>query len=90
MLCTRLTSIPIRLDSLRMASRPSRLRVNLRYLRRRCESQKVCFDSRAEALDGAESAMEAGRVKPGCHLMPYLCERCAAWHLKNERIVFRP
>lgn len=72
-----------------MASRPSRLRINLRQqLPRKCESRKFCYPTKDEALDGAERLMELGRVNPGCHIMPYQCSICGAWHVANQRIVF--
>lgn len=70
-----------------MASTPTRQRVRIDRLGVRCESQKICYATRALALEGAERAMEAGRVSPGCHLMPYACDRCSAWHIRNQRIV---
>jgi hypothetical protein len=32
--------------------------------------------------------MMAGRVDPGCHITPYLCDDCRRWHTRNRRIVF--
>ena len=70
-----------------MASRPTRLRVPLDRWYRRCPSQKVCFDTKAQALDAAERLMEKGEVNPGCHMTPYLCDECQRWHVANRRIV---
>ena len=71
-----------------MASRPTRLSITDKSLHVRCETFKVGYASYHEALDGAERAMEQDRVNPGCHLMPYYCERCGEWHTRNQKIVF--
>jgi hypothetical protein len=72
-----------------MASRPTRQRVNLQSGGfRRCISQKVGFRSRAQALDAAERMMDAGRVRPGCHITPYACDDCGEWHVANRVIVW--
>jgi len=71
-----------------MASYPTRLRVSLRSMGfRRCESQKVGYATRAEALIAAERTMDAGQVKPGCHITPYECQDCGEWHVANRVIV---
>lgn len=70
-----------------MASTPTRNHLDLTRLRRRCETFKVTYETRQDALEGAERGMEAGSVDPGCHLTPYLCERCGHWHVRNRRIV---
>lgn len=66
-----------------------RVRINPEQVVRRCETFKVCHKTRQAALDASEHQMEAGRVDRGCHLMPYLCDQCGLWHLRNHRIVFR-
>ena len=73
-----------------MASQPTRQKLDPDRIHRRCESQKVCHRTRADALDAAESQMERGEVEPGCHLMPYECPQCGYWHLGNQRIVWVP
>lgn len=70
-----------------MASRPTRQRLRGDQIRRRCETFKVGFATREDALAGCEQAMDKGLVSPGCHLMPYLCDRCGEWHMRNHRIV---
>lgn len=55
---------------------------------RRCTSFKAEYVSLAQAEDAAEDQMDAGFVRPGCHLTPYLCEECGRWHLANRQIVF--
>lgn len=72
-----------------MASSPTRLKVDLDTMRA-CETQKVCFRTRAEALDAAERLMHLGRVTPGCHITPYECDRCGRWHVRNRVIVALP
>jgi hypothetical protein len=62
------------------------MRLNVK-LTRRCDSQKVGWCTRAEALDAAEIMMVNGHVNPGCHITPYLCQRCGEWHVANKRIV---
>jgi hypothetical protein len=49
---------------------------------------KTAYATRAEALDACEAQMDAGRAQPGCHIMPYRCDRCGAWHTRQQRIVF--
>lgn len=71
-----------------MASDPTRMSVRVDRLSRKCETLKISYATRAEALDGCEQAMEADRVHPGCHLMPYECDACGEWHIRNHRIVF--
>lgn len=56
---------------------------------RTCATGKVCHESMAEARIAAERAMEAGEVDPGCHVEPFLCSSCHAYHTGNRRIVFR-
>lgn len=71
-----------------MASSPTRQRVDLRSSGfRRCDSQKVGYDTYEAALAAAELMMAAGKVKPGCHITPYECEDCDEWHLGNKVIV---
>jgi hypothetical protein len=74
-----------------MASSPTRRRVALRDGRplfyTTCETQKQTYVDKADALDAAERLMEQGKVDPGCHLTPYTCARCGAWHIYNRRIV---
>lgn len=67
-----------------MASHPTRLHVREFH---KCESEKVGYQTKAEALDGAERMMEAGLVRPGCHITPYPCTRCGEWHVANRIIV---
>lgn len=75
-----------------MASSPTRQHAKVEAIKKRrtgrCESAKVTYDSKAEALDAAEVMMDRGFVAPGCHLTPYACERCGHWHVGNRRIVF--
>ena len=71
-----------------MASRPTRQRIRVDHLARKCESMKVSFATRDEALAACEQQMDAGRVSPGCHITPYRCERCGLWHMANKQIVF--
>ncbi len=70
-----------------MSSSPTRLRIDVDSLVRRCESQKVCYDDKPMAQVAAEGVMESGRVDPGFHIMTYECDRCGAWHIYNQRIV---
>ena len=49
---------------------------------------KIGYATRVAALDACESQMDAGRVEPGCHVMPYRCDVCGEWHTRNQRIVF--
>ena len=74
-----------------MASSPTRKRIvperERNYLSK-CSSLKTGFPTKREALDHAEDLMELGRVKPGCHLTPYLCDECHDWHVYNRTIVF--
>ena len=70
-----------------MASSPSRLRVNQRRLRR-CETQKVGYQTYTEALDVAERMMALGHVEVGCHIVPYRCDACQEWHVGNHRLVW--
>jgi hypothetical protein len=73
-----------------MASSPSRMRVRVDRLMRRCSTFKVGYATRAEALDACEAGMLAGRVSPGCHLMPYACDLCSQWHMRNVQVVGLP
>lgn len=66
-----------------------RVRINPKKVSRMCETFKVCHLTRQAALDASERQMEAGKVDRGCHLMPYLCDQCGRWHLRNHRIVFK-
>ncbi len=52
----------------------------------RCSSQKIGYRDKSEALDAAETMMEAGRVNPGCHITPYLCKECRQYHVWNRPI----
>jgi hypothetical protein len=71
-----------------MASTATRLRVPWERARtHKCESRKFGYPTKAAALDGAELLMEKGRVDPGCHITPYLCDDCGDWHVYNRRIV---
>jgi len=72
-----------------MASTPTRQRVRLIAGGfRKCESEKIGYATKEEALRAAERMMDAGKVKPGCHITPYPCDRCSEWHVSNRRIVF--
>jgi len=73
-----------------MASRATRQHLRVDRLAVRCESFKVSYDSRAEALHNAEQQMIAGRVARGSHIVPYLCDRCGRWHLTNEHVISVP
>ncbi len=73
-----------------MASRATRLKVRPDRLDVKCVTLKIGHATRALALDAAEAGMLAGAVQTGCHLMPYACDRCGQWHVRNERIVFVP
>lgn len=65
--------------------RPERRRVSPS----RCTSFKLGYVSYEAARDAAEQAMELGDVKPGCHVMPYECDECTAWHIANKLIRFK-
>lgn len=81
---TRITNV----GAGRMSSSPTRLAVNINSAKHRmCESQKYCFGTKDDALDGAERLMELDKVKPGCHITPYLCDDCGNWHVFNRVIV---
>ena len=72
-----------------MASSPTRQRVRLIAGGfRRCESEKIGYATKEEALKAAELMMLAGKVQRGCHVTPYHCDRCPDWHVANRRIVF--
>lgn len=72
-----------------MASRATRLHINLRQqLPIKCDSRKVGLPTKDAALNLAERLMDQGKVDPGCHITPYLCDRCGEWHVTNRRIVF--
>lgn len=73
-----------------MASRPTRLKIDVEDFARTCATHKVAFPSYAAALDGAERAMENGHVTPGCHITPYECQECGRWHVRNRVIVPLP
>lgn len=71
-----------------MASSPTRQRISVASFGfRRCESQKVGFSTYDEALTVAERMMDANKVKPGCHITPYVCDRCGEYHVANCIIV---
>lgn len=71
-----------------MASKPTRLHLDVTHQHlMRCVAMKRGYVTRAQALDVAEAQMDEGRVKPGCHITPYLCEHCGEWHLCNRVIV---
>ena len=55
---------------------------------RRCETQKVGYPTYEAALDIAERMMDVGKVRPGCHITPYLCDACGEYHVANRVIVF--
>ena len=71
-----------------MASSATRLHVRVDRLTRKCETMKIGYPTRDDALEACEGQMRAGRVDPGCHVMPYRCDQCGAWHTRNQRIVF--
>lgn len=54
-----------------------------------CPSGKDCFDSRDEAHTVAERLMDLGKVNRGCHVMPYRCVDCGAWHVGNQVVTFK-
>lgn len=71
-----------------MGSSPTRQRIKVAGSGfRRCESQKVGYATRDEALTVAERMMDMGKVNPGCHITPYLCGECGEWHVANRVIV---
>ena len=56
---------------------------------RKCAATlKIGHPTREAALTACEAMMLAGRVEPGCHVMPYRCDDCGEWHTRNQRIVF--
>lgn len=72
-----------------MASTPTRHQFDhRRYSFSKCDSRKISYRDKEAALDAAERLMDEGRVQPGCHLTPYLCEECQSWHIANRKIVF--
>ena len=71
-----------------MATTPTRRHLSARFSRSHCESRKASYADKAAALDAAERLMDAGRVRPGCHITPYLCPVCHTWHVYNRTIVF--
>ncbi len=72
-----------------MASTPTRLTLDKRKART-CRLQKVGLPSYDAALQVAEVMMEQGKVNPGCHITPYLCDECEEWHVYNRVIVPLP
>ena len=68
-----------------MASSPTRKHV--RKIDVRCETQKICHETKEAALDVAEMMMLQDKVEPGCHITPYECADCGFWHVANRRIV---
>jgi hypothetical protein len=71
-----------------VASRPTRKRrLGGRDHYRKCETFKVGYANKSEALDAAERQMERGYVRPGCHITPYECPLCGEWHVANKQIV---
>lgn len=58
-------------------------------LYRRCPSEKQEYGTYAAALDAAEMMMARGWVHAGCHIQPYTCTVCGAWHVANRRVRFR-
>jgi hypothetical protein len=70
-----------------VASRATRYHVRVDRLTRKCQTEKIGYATRAAALDACESQMNADKVEPGCHIMPYACDQCGAWHVRNQRIV---
>ena len=74
-----------------MASRPTRAHVDVAHQwLERCPTHKRGYPSHAVALDIAEQMMDAGDVKPGCHITPYQCPSCGEWHVANRVIVVVP
>lgn len=53
-----------------------------------CETQKFGFVTREQASYRAEAMMDAGMVRPGCHVEPYRCNACGFWHVGNRLITF--
>lgn len=70
-----------------MASTKTRRHLDPARIHRRCESQKLCYVTKSEALDAAEMQMLRGAVRVGCHVVPFQCERCAYWHLRNKVLI---
>lgn len=72
-----------------MASKPTRQRLDIakQYLQR-CTTDKRGMPTKAAALDVCDQMMNDDRVKPGCHITPYLCGICHEWHVYNRRICF--
>lgn len=72
-----------------MSRRRSSIRkpIQVERLSRTCVTFKVVHLTKADALDASERQMAQGEVRAGCHLMPYPCEHCQGWHLKNQQIV---
>ena len=72
-----------------MSRQRSRVRkkIDPQRIDRRCETLKICYLTKADALDAVEGQMLQGRVSPGCHLMPYECDQCRYWHIANRQIV---
>ncbi len=48
---------------------------------------KIGYETYDDALTAAELQMDSGAVKPGCHITPYRCDDCGAFHLWNRVIV---
>lgn len=71
-----------------MASTPTRKSFDPKRMMSTCETGKATHATREDALDAAEHQMDQGRVDPGCHLTPYVCDTCEKWHVRNRRIVF--
>jgi hypothetical protein len=70
-----------------VASHPTRQHLRVDRLAVKCVTFKVGYATEHEAFEGAERTMLAGKVAPGCHIMPYLCADCGEWHVRNQRIV---
>ena len=73
-----------------MASTPTRKHLSIPRMHGKCVTFKMGYASREDALDGCERSMDQGLVSPGCHLMPYACDQCGEWHIRNVRIVQVP
>ena len=69
-----------------MASRHTRMRLNPARIVK-CTTFKRGYATHEEAHAAAELTMQNEQVSPGCHIMPYLCDRCGEYHNANRRIV---
>lgn len=82
------TRLAGRIVSGRTTRKTTRQRIDVERLLRRCESQKIAYETLADAETAVEESMEKGYVHPGCHLIAYACDRCGRFHVANRHIVF--